>query len=166
MVAGPLPRNVHGLGALDRPYHVLPVEHAIRPVDHLADVVEPGLVREHLPQRDVLLACLRELGPVLGDAVLVVEQATVDLGPDTDGLADRRSGLAGPLERRAVDRVDLLQIRDPFAGPFGPLSGASFYAAAWPPAFCPVDSTELTQRSRQLHYPAPLVAVSAACGRA
>ena len=67
VVAGPHARLVRGRRPLDRAQHVLPVEHARRAVHHLADVVEPGLVREHLADGDRLLAGLSELGPVLGD---------------------------------------------------------------------------------------------------
>ena len=73
VVAGALAGRVQRLAALDRVDHVVPVEHALGVVDHLADVVEAGLVGQHLPHRDLLLARLRELGPVSGDAVVVVE---------------------------------------------------------------------------------------------
>jgi hypothetical protein len=67
-----------GLRALDGTDHVLPVEHPLGTVDHLADVVEAGLVREHLAERDVLLPRLTELRPVLGHPRVIVEQFAID----------------------------------------------------------------------------------------
>ena len=67
-----------GLCTLDRLDHVVPVAHAVGVIDHLPDVVEPRLVRENVANRDVLFARLGELRPVVGDSIVVVEQAAVD----------------------------------------------------------------------------------------
>jgi hypothetical protein len=77
VIAGPLSRRMNRGGLLDRADHLIPVEHLARVIDHLADVVQARLVRENLADGDLLLARLRELRPVLGDPVLVVEQPLV-----------------------------------------------------------------------------------------
>jgi len=48
VVARSLARWMDRLSLLDRLHHIIPVEHSIRVVDHLANVVETRLVGHHL----------------------------------------------------------------------------------------------------------------------
>jgi hypothetical protein len=61
-------------------------------VEHLAQVIEAGLVGHHVAHRDAFLAGLGELGPVLRDRVVVVEETLV--GERVEG------GRRHPLRRR------------------------------------------------------------------
>ena len=70
-------RRARGRARGERGGHVLPVQHPLRVIDEPADGVEPRLVAEHLADGDRLFSPLRELRPVLGDRVVVVEHAAV-----------------------------------------------------------------------------------------
>ena len=62
------------------------------------------------------------------------------LGPLAGDRGDRRRRLAGPLERRRVDGVDLLQLADPLGRPLRPARGRRRRGAARAPgraAPCP-----------------------------
>ncbi len=78
----PLPRGLRGR---ERARHVVPVEDPLGVVDEAPDRVEPGLVAQDLPHRHRRFARLRELGPVLGDGVVVVHEPAVDEGMNHRG---------------------------------------------------------------------------------
>jgi hypothetical protein len=89
----------------------------MRVVDHLADVIQAGLVGEHVPDADRLLARLSELGPVAGDGVLVVDEAAVHQDVEDRGghaLRRREARRHGVGEPRSARRVPLTapEIRD------------------------------------------------------
>ena len=57
--------------------HRVPVEDLLRTLEERRHVVHAGFVAEHLADRDRVLPVLRELGPVVGDTVVVVDEASV-----------------------------------------------------------------------------------------
>jgi hypothetical protein len=64
-------------GLLNGLDHVLPVKHTVHVIYHLANVVEPRLVGQHLPDGDIFLAGLAELRPVLRHPGIVINQPAV-----------------------------------------------------------------------------------------
>jgi hypothetical protein len=116
VVPGPLTRRVHRLGLLDGVDHVVPVEHPLRTVDHLADVVEPRLVRQHVADGDPFFARLCELRPVGRNPLVVVDEPPVHhdvhqrRGHTLRGGEARRHGVGFPgvalRVARAAPQVD------------------------------------------------------------
>ena len=96
MVARARAGLVGGGRALDGADHVLPVEHTLGAVDHAPDVVQARLVRQDVAHRDALLPCLRELGPVVGDVAIVVDEPPVG--------EDVQDGGGDPLRRGEARR--------------------------------------------------------------
>src|SRR5262249_20565147 len=72
------PGVLRRLGASERAGHVLPIEHALGVIDETADPVEPRLVTEDLSERDALFSRLRELRPVFGHGIVVIDEASID----------------------------------------------------------------------------------------
>ena len=72
------PRRVPRRFGRESGAHEVPIEHLVGVTDHVAQLMEAGGVIEELAHRDAFLARGRELGPVVGDGRVVIDQSPVD----------------------------------------------------------------------------------------
>jgi hypothetical protein len=101
VVAGSRTRPVCRGGTFNRVDHVLPVQHPARIINHIANMVEPGLVCQHLFYGDTFFSRLGEFRPVGGDALVIVNQAPVG--------ENVQQGRANPLGGGITGRHGVLQ---------------------------------------------------------